>query len=687
MAQEKKMLVDLEKPGAEEFTKGAPTPEAVLEWLNEEVDVFDMAADMLKQEGVACTFGLCAGGDWNVEGHTLRAGIPRVHVHTEETASFAADAYGRITRRPGFCHTGPATGINYITAGITQAYSAQSPVVYVAGQSGYWDDDKFMLQGVVRAEKACDGISKWARGVPNPATFLFQLKRAFRDSVTAPSGPCVLGIGYEYINRSWSIGPRRLFVMHYNPGSFPPNLIHHDTENPPPNPRRSVADPEEVKKMMEWIMAAERPALLVGEGVMYDNAVPELQELVKLTGIPTHCRRNARGAISEFDPLNCYGRARGVVVRECDRMALIALRCGGLEWFGYPPFFGTQAVYAQVQTCTQNVTMSLPTEYEVVGNMKLTLRAMIDAVKDMGIKAPPEKWSGWRQRVATTKDEYDKRVLDRTKPMEGVKPLHPDILGREMSDFLHNELKDEYYSVIDGFTAATYYSDWIKVHTHGDDGNIPCILDASDVIGFGHGMGMAIGAHMASKLVTKKEKPIISILGDGALGACGMDIETAFRWDVPAVFVHMNNNQIVGGGHHFWKDPIWKATGIREKDGWYVTPNIRYDKMMAEFGLHTELVTVDSEVKPAMKRCFDWVRDKGKPAFIEAHVDEDIMQEIWPTICATMSTGFVKWDDLSEHTKDIMKSWSKAVAGLTRGWADKSWFEPLGWPYDVRMFW
>ncbi|TET42335.1 MAG: thiamine pyrophosphate-binding protein, partial [Dehalococcoidia bacterium] len=393
MAQEKKMLVDLEKPGAEESKLAAP-PKEVAAWLEEEVDVFDLMADILKQEGVACTFGLCAGGDWNVEGHTLRAGIPRVHVHTEETATFAADAYGRITRRPAFCHTGPATGINYATAGITQAYSAQSPLVYIAGQSGYWDDDKFMLQGVVRAEKACDGISKWARGVPNPATFLFQVKRAFRDAVEPPSGPCVIAIPYEFINRSWTIGPRRLFLMHLAPGAFPPNLIHHDTEKPVPNPRRAVADPEEVKKMIEWLMASERPAILTGEGIMYDNAVPELQEFVKLTGIPTHCRRNSRGAISEFDPANCYGRARGVVVRECDRMLLIGLRCGGLEWFGYPPFFGTQATYAQVQTCGENTTTSLPTEYELIGNMKLTLRAMIDAAKEMGIKAPPEKWRG-----------------------------------------------------------------------------------------------------------------------------------------------------------------------------------------------------------------------------------------------------------------------------------------------------
>ena len=86
-----KMLVDLDKPGSEEDQLEAP-PDDVQGWLNEEVDVFDMAAEMLKEEGIHTIFGVTAGGCWNIEGHCLRAGIERVHVRTEETATFAADA-------------------------------------------------------------------------------------------------------------------------------------------------------------------------------------------------------------------------------------------------------------------------------------------------------------------------------------------------------------------------------------------------------------------------------------------------------------------------------------------------------------------------------------------------------------------------------------------------------------------
>lgn len=651
---DEKLMVDLDKPGSEEGQL-APPSDDVAGWLNEEVDVFDMAAEMLKEEGVSTIFGLTAGGCWNIEGHCLKAGIERVHVRTEETATFAADAYGRMSRRPGIAVSGPATGICYATAGVAQGFSAQSPMVYIAGESGWQDDDKFQLQGLVRAERMCESIAKSARRVPGAATFLFQLKRALRSAVTPPTGPCVVAYTYEYLDRSESIGPRINYLVHYTPGTWAPK------------PRRSVPPPEDVKKFMEWLIDSERPSIVTGEGVAYDDAQDELREFVALTGIPCHTRRNSRGAISEYDPLNCYGRARGYVMRKCDKGVLMGLRCGGLEWFGYPPFFGDQATYTQIQTHPDNTVMAIPTAHELIGDMKLTLKLMTECARDMGITKPPEKWDAWRHEVATKKEEYHKRTIERTDKQRGVEPLHPDILGRITAEFLHEELDDEYYSIIDGFTAATYYSDWIKVKDQFR------ILDASDTIGFGHAPGMALGCNA----VTKGDRPIIAVMGDGAMGACGMDIETCYRWDVPCVFIHHNNNQIVGGGHFFWKD-IWPS-GNREKDGWFTGKHIRYDKMIAEFGCHTELVTKDSEARPALKRAFDFVRDKSKPAFIECFVDEDVMQEIWPTICATWSSGWIPFKELPKEAQELMHKWKNHVAGATKIAGRADWWEALDW--------
>ena len=76
---------------------------------------------------------------------------------------------------------------------------------------------------------------------------------------------------------------------------------------------------------------------------------------------------------------------------------------------------------------------------------------------------------------------------------------------------------------------------------------------------------------------------------------------------------------------------------------------------MAEFGCHTEFVEKDSEMKAALKRSLDFVRDKNKPAFIEVFVEGRTMNEIWGTFL-TNCCGFLEWDDLPEEgRKAIME--------------------------------
>lgn len=184
--KEEKMLIDRLKPSAErEVTVISPE-------LRERVDIYQIAAEMFKEEGVEYTFGVTGGGSFEVEIPSQKLGIPRVHMRHEQAATFAADAWGRITRRPAVAIIGSGIGMAYATAGVTQAYCAGSPAVVVQGQSGMEQEDRFPSMGLTSAEHQYAGISKWTRRVGNPRSFMWQLKRAFRSAVTHPTGPCVV---------------------------------------------------------------------------------------------------------------------------------------------------------------------------------------------------------------------------------------------------------------------------------------------------------------------------------------------------------------------------------------------------------------------------------------------------------------------------------------------------------------
>jgi acetolactate synthase-1/2/3 large subunit len=599
-------------------------------------------------------FNIISGWEWMEDAALIRAGIKRVQVRHEMTAAFAAEGWGRMTGRPGVALVGGATGPEFASAGVIQAKSAQAPMIFIGGESNMWDDNMQMGQGISRPHKEFEWITKYATRVGNPAVLLWETKRAFRAANTPPTGPVCLEIPGEIFNIAWHRGPRANYLLAFDPVTWTKA-----SERP-----TTAANPQDLDRVMKWFFEAERPAIITGEQVAYDYAIPELQEFVQLTGIPTHCRRSSRGAISEYDPLNCYGRARGAVMRRSDRTMVIGLRVQYLELFGYPPFWNDKARHIQIQACPENVCMTLPTEFELHGNMKVILRQMIDWCKANGITKPPEKWNDWRADVAGRKEGYEKKAIERTKAMEGKVPLHPDLVGKLGSEFLHDELNDDYYFLIDGFTAASYFTDWNKMKF------APSILDASDTIGFGQSPGHAL----AIGLLSNRNKPILAIMGDGAVGAAGMEIETCSRWNIPCVFMHLNNNAVATGLQYAYPASYYPSQNPL-RDHTSTLPNIRYDKMMAEFGCHTEFVQRDVELKPAMKRAFDFVRTQYRPAFVEVFIDPDVLQEIWTTFLIPMSIGHLPWDQLGENARAAISETYERTLAIALPWRHPSWAE------------
>jgi acetolactate synthase-1/2/3 large subunit len=103
-------------------------------------------------------------------------------------------------------------------------------------------------------------------------------------------------------------------------------------------------------------------------------------------------------------------------------------------------------------------------------------------------------------------------------------------------------------------------------------------------------------------------------LGDGGLGISGFDIETAARYNLPICYIVYNNSS--------WLSPLTqKAIMPDAKDSWGMLPNIRYDKIFAEMGCHTEYVTQPQEIKPALERSFN----SGKTSVLNVIPDDRIL--------------------------------------------------------------
>ncbi len=647
MAQqpEEKMIVDRLRPTAE---MQAATVDVTME---EKVNIFDLCAEMVKEEGVEYDFSLVGGNACTLDMYMQKAGIKRVHVRHESTAGFAMDAWGRLTRRPGFVVCGPGTGLTNFTSGVVEAYSAGAPGVAMVCESGTMDDDGYAGQGIARSEAQFGGISKSARRVSHPATLLFQLKRAFRSAVTPPTGPVIVATTNEIAGPGLFI-PRRVAYTRYTPGYWKPRI------------RPTRTDPAQIEEVVKWLLEAEKPVIIAGHAAHQDDCQDEYRELAHLLGIPSSGRRIARGIISEEDPL-CYGRrARGPVFREADRCLVLGLRIGFLEAYGQVPFFPHRIRYCQIQSDVTSVDLALPTDIEVIGNLKEILKQMIQCIKDMGIKQPVAKWEKWRQFVVDTGESYKKRTASRTDRMMNQMPVHPDLVGRYAAEILSEDYQNDYIVIIDGYTASSYFTAWnVAVNTG-------TVLDASETIGIGHSPGMALAAGLA----TNREKPVLALMGDGAVGANGMDIETCARWNIPVVFLHENNNTLINGVWEIFNEKTCSVTGDIAKDSWETIRDIHYEKMFAEFGCHTEFVERPDQIKPALKRSFEIAMREKRPAFIETFVDMDVLHSNQAQPRALASRAVVtRWEELSVKGQKLIAtqlSSPAAIAILPDDWKE-----------------
>jgi acetolactate synthase-1/2/3 large subunit len=375
MAQqpEDRQLIDRLRPTAELQLQVKEDPRG-----REKIHLGDALANMLKEEGVEYCFYLTGGGTATFIVSLQRNKIKCVHVRHEQAAGFAMDAVGRLTRRPGFALPGSGTGLTAFATGLCQAYSAGSPGVVLQMESGPFDDGKYGGQGIARAENQFKGMTKWVRRVNQPNILLWNIKSAFRSAVTPPYGPVAVSCGNSEITAATTMAvERRTAYMAVQEG-WRADKLRLDLR----------PDPALVEQLVKWLMEAERPVIIAGHVAHQDDAQNEFREFAHLLGVPSSARRIARGMISETDPLNYGRRARGPVFANADRCIILGLRIGSLEGWGNAPFFPHSIRYCQIQSHTDYTELNLPTDIEVIGNIKQVMRMMVECAKNMGIKGP-----------------------------------------------------------------------------------------------------------------------------------------------------------------------------------------------------------------------------------------------------------------------------------------------------------
>ena len=534
-------------------------------------------ARALVDNGVTDMFGI-HGYINNVLEEAFRLGINNIHFRHEQSAGFAADAYGRLKRKSGVCYASSSGGMSNYLAPLSQGIGALSPMVLLVGQHGTAGDSLEVLQEGYAAD-CFKPVTKWTKRLTDWELNSYWTQKALRESCGYPPGPICLEVP---LNNQWKFGPegQRKYLAAKEAPAYP----------------LAAAEPAVVERIAERILKARRPVIVAGDGVYWSDGMAALQALATFMQIPTNSRRTARGAVSEADEMGLASSGRGAMLAEADLIVLVGMRAGELEsWFEAPDWPRGSVEYVQINETPQELWYALPSVEMAVGASRLVLQQLLALCRSARRDEPVER-PEWIAKLRAVRERGAARRGELAEKFRNQTPIHT----YELTDVLANVVDHDATVIYDSYSGSLYLTDALQVRFAGQ------VLDAGPRVALGQGIGMAIGA-----MVARPGKQVVTLVGDGGMGIASPDIETMIHYNLPGVVVVLNNSS--------WGGNSLQGDDIHPNIDWSVGKNNRWDLAFEALGAHGEYVERAEDLKPAMRRALE----SGKPSVVNVVADCD----------------------------------------------------------------
>ncbi len=533
------------------------------------VDGGDLVARAIKREGVDTIFTLCGGHVQAIYDACLDENVRVIDVRHEQVAGHAAEGWSRATRRCGVAVVTAGPGVTDSITAIANAYQNRSPMLVIGGRSPLMRFEMGALQEMDQVELVRP-ITKWARCVYETQRIPEYIASAFRAALTGRQGPAFLEIPTDVLFRKVEENDV------YFPRSYRPE-------------GRVYPDPKVIKKAAEVIAKAERPVVMAGSAVYWQEAHEELRQFVELTQTPAYLNAMGRGSIPQEHPL-FFSRSRRSALSKADAVVVIGTPMDFR--LAYGKRFNAEARTVQIDTDPQELARNRDIDVPIEADAKACLEALLGEMS--GYKPDHREWTAGLR----TEEEKVRAQMEEWMNSDRV-PIHPLRLCREMAEFV-----DENTIVVgDGGDIVNLSARVFPINQPGqwyDPGPM-------GTLGVGTGFCMAIKSVYPNKRV-------LMVNGDGAFGLNGFDFDTFVRFGMPVVSVVGNDRQwgqiTVGQRAMYGKERVVASL---------LGDDCRYDKIVEGMGGHGEFVTEPDQIRPAIERAFA----SGKPACVNVIMDQE----------------------------------------------------------------
>ena len=467
----------------------------------------EMFFETLIHEGVEVVFGLPGGYVLKVYDVMPRYSdrIRHVLARHEQAATHMADGYARASGKPGvvLCTSGPAA-TNTVT-GIATAQMDSSPVVVFTGQVPlpYLGSDAFQEADHIGITRPCtkhNYLVRRTKDLPRA------IKEAFYIASTGRPSPVLVDMPKDVL-----IGEDEFVI---------PDEINLRGYKPP-----KKGHPGQIKRAVDMILAAKRPLIFGGGGLLWSGASEELKELVHRLQIPVTLTLMGLGAFPADDPLfismlGMHGSyAANMAVHDCDLVISIGARFDDRATGGNFAKFAPNAKIIHIDIDPATIDKNIVVHCPIVGDAKEVLRQMLEMLPAK-VKTNRKEWMGQIK-------EWEKKHPLAYK-QEGDK-----ILTTYVIDTLSKITDGEAIIVSDVGQHQMWVAQWYRF-------KYPRTWITSGGLGtMGFGFPAAMGAKFA-----RPDKMVVCVCGDGSFQMNMQELATAVENKMDIKIILLNN------GHH-----------------------------------------------------------------------------------------------------------------------------------------
>jgi len=562
----------------------------------------EVLAAMLAEEGVETIFGIVDGTYLGFYAAFQKYGIRLVSPRHESTAAHMAGAYARATGKLGVCMASNGPGVANILPGVAVEQGEGNRVLLITScrRTGLAYPERGGTFQYFDQVGTTAPMCKWACAVAAPDRLPELAREAFRASWTGRPGVVHLDVPENLMN---------------GPAEYPADFLRDPASYRPVTP--VPVDLGQVRTAAAMLREARLPMLHGGTGIVHADAAAELQAVAEALQAPVTVSWGARGVLDETSPLAIPNSTLDVA-REArgrsDLFLILGSRVGETDWWGRGRFWGGSNPEVPKRTIQVDIDPRIigrnrPVDLGIMGDVKVFLKALAEElerepVPEPAITARGQAIAEFAETRSRVRAGLDAVLASDTSPMH---PAHVPAKAREV-------FGDDGMLVIDGGNTAVWCAHYYR--NAKPDG----VYSTFKFGMLGAGVGQALGVKTACP-----DRPVVCIIGDGAMAMHLQEVETAVREKLPLVYVVLCDKQwgmekltqTVGIGQ------LRQAMGI-DADSTINTDfeETRFDEVAKAMGAIGERVADPAELESVLRSTMQ----SGRPAVI--HVDVDPMAHL-----------------------------------------------------------